>query len=140
MYPREDQPDYDGELVLSLRGKLCNFYNIDMGYGDGCGGDCYEVEQDKYEIMDFVGLKDKNGVEIYEGDVVQVHKFCEVLRENMSVCEGEKEFVAQIDFSPFGGVFLKAGKYDSGPLREYEGGFHEESLEVIGNIYENGDY
>lgn len=83
----------------------------------------------------FTGLQDSEGVDIYEGNIVAVHKFCEELGADMGVMEGEKEFIAEIGFSMYGGIFLIGGKYSSGPLWEYEDGFHEESLKVLPQVY-----
>ncbi len=91
----------------------------------------------KADLMQYTGLKDKNGKEIYEGDIVRIHKFTQELGENMGVIEGEKEFLAKIEFSMYGGIYLNSRENDSCPLWEYENGFHEESIEVIGNIHEN---
>lgn len=72
---------------------------------------------DDIELMQYTGLKDINGVEIYEGDVV-LDKYGPKI--NM--------IVKWIDDG-----FRTIGKYNS----ENYVGYIKESCEVIGNIYEN---
>ncbi len=94
-------------------------------------------------LMIYTGMTDSNGIEIYEGDILKVHKFIEVLGENMGVSEGELEFIAEVQSFDLG-IFLNTTKiaYDDVTYSDFVvcmEGLHEESFEVIGNIFEN-DY
>ena len=69
-------------------------------------------------LMQYVGLKDKNGKEIYEGDIVKANWF------------DKKEVIGEIYFSM--GCFILANSSVSDNQL-----FIFKNLEVIGNIYKN---
>ena len=88
------------------------------------GDNCYESIIEKAELMQFTGLKDKNGKEIYEGDVV-----C-VITGTGSAAAGLGRFHVEW-WNKFGGFFLSPQTthlFTDNYVLHYE---------VIGNIYEN---
>ncbi len=90
--------------------------------------------------LQYTGLKDTNGVEVYEGDIVNFHIFTQELGLNMGVQEGEKEFKGFICFEELGLAFKQSEEDEEWFYLVYSPGMiHEESFEVIGNIYSNPD-
>jgi uncharacterized phage protein (TIGR01671 family) len=72
----------------------------------------YCLEEDCV-VMQYTGLKDKNGKEIYEGDIVKIY----------DLIGGRKNLEIKI---PHVFYFLASGLFSA-----------ESSFEIIGNVYEN---
>jgi uncharacterized phage protein (TIGR01671 family) len=79
----------------------------------------------------YTGLKDRNGKEIYKGDIVRFHQF--LFDEYAEV---EHEMICEIGFDEYGLELIIDDIEKGGPLACMYG-VHEESFEIIGNIHEN---
>ena len=80
-----------------------------------------------YPLMQYTGLKGKNGVEIYEGDIVKSPSYPEPYQTS-EVFFQDGSFATYLD-----GTRLGAGL---GWIELSQNSFND-SFEVIGNIYEN---
>jgi hypothetical protein len=92
-------------------------------YGPGVGEGW--VDGEKIHLMQYTGLKDKNGRDVYEGDIVR------------TVYDG-KEFVGIVVFDESElGFKATNGKENYGTDFQYLTCCEE--VEVIGNVYENSE-
>ena len=115
------------ELLLNIDGS--SLWSHKIHYYDGT--DLLEI--DDFEIMQYTGLKDINGVEIYEGDIVKTRKIF-IKPRHTDFTEGEGKVI----FSDCSFYILQV---DSEEVIVGNYSPHSENtvtqIEVIGNIYEN---
>lgn len=98
------------------------YYNMQTGLGEWFS-----------DLMQYTGLKDKYGVEIYENDIIDIHQ----------TVNGYNQFVIQYDNYKFSARYYNQEtkqilgwyQYDLDEL--FEINETEKEIEVIGNIYEN---
>ena len=98
-------------------------------------------EQERFILEQFTGLQDKNGVDIYQGDIVKYEDYFTYSLGGIVFFEN----IAEVSHDIFEGIILINYTDDGGDLandfREetFNQGYKEfwQSVEVIGNINEN---
>jgi len=84
-------------------------------------------ERDRIELMQFTGILDKNGKEIFEGDILK--EYWEPCGDDAVVCG---EYIGEV-FYEDAGYWTRSKNHHHAITETCD------SYEVIGNIYENPD-
>ena len=81
-----------------------------------------------YDLMQYTGLKDKNGVEIYEGDIL-VRRYAPIYL----VDEEERNYIGRVYWD------VERASFGWKDENDYTSFIKPSESEVIGNIYENAE-
>lgn len=110
---------------------LVSAFNDEGNYNDYCETDLAKLNYsggNDYEVMQYTGLKDKNGKDIYEGDI---------LKEIFIDDDEREEWIIEVGFENGCFCFRYRNTQNLG-LREYYPLYNGvPEAEIVGNIYED---
>jgi uncharacterized phage protein (TIGR01671 family) len=124
-YWTDERQDTEKEgWIISQGIKLVDFFNGNEDQFDFSDGGYLQFQDvdwdlDKYEWLEYTGLLDKNGKEIYEGDIVK-----------------DGNYVGVVEWGVGRAGFIATGGNQSMAMTTRFGS-KAKDCEVIGNIYEN---
>lgn len=113
-------------FFITYNGLICNMEKPTSGYNFPI-----PIEKSELILMQSTGLHDKNGKEIFEGDIIRTNAFgCIVCFGEYTHFEDERTQITEIGF------YLSFLNVDQATYAPFEKCYWD-SCQVIGNIHEN---
>ena len=127
MIPNFKAWDKYHEMIVSI---ISIDFENKIAYVEQEKGDRYDIHFDNLIFLQSTGLKDKNGVEIFEGDIVKVsvHNGFDYYDNEVCVVRKSRFHSGLVCINPNNDMECRIFNQDV--LEDYQ-------YEVIGNIYEN---
>lgn len=96
------------------------------------------ISLDHVIVMQFTGLKDKNGKEIYEGDVIKIHYGAKINTDQLWICEFRDGAFGLGDngYPGFTSFILYTDQLMTNKVIDYRPNLSE-ALEIMGSIHQN---
>lgn len=115
--------------ISKMRNVLQIFFDDKLVYISAKNNKKYYCSLDDVELMQSTGMKDKNGVEIFEGDLVKI-----TVSNGFDYLDGNLSIVKKSDYHAGVICELLSNTLEYLITDESETGYR---YEVVGNIYEN---